>query len=234
MNKMRVECARAGIGYERLQGGFGILEPSPLPWLGYLFWPDTERGQVTINNLQEWEFRALSSEVGTTPPDPKPAIEPTPEHRRAREQYDANHFIADLDQAINYVRAVANEEHATMVHQPHLEPGCTMRAAIYEVCATLVLRSMGAHFVGTLSLLLSKTRDMLIEKNRNYGDSALNPLRVFSQASLKEQLLVRLDDKVSRLARGSAAGEDVAQDMLGYLLLVAIAEKRERETKETQ
>jgi hypothetical protein len=67
---------------------------------------------------------------------------------------------------------------------------------------------------------------MLLSKNAAYGNSALDPVRVFSTAPLTEQLLVRLDDKVSRLARGNAAGEDVAADMLGYLLLVVIAEMR--------
>ena len=37
--------------------------------------------------------------------------------------------------------------------------------------------------------------EMLIEKNRAYGNSALQPVRVFSKASSEEQLLVRIDDK---------------------------------------
>ena len=53
---------------------------------------------------------------------------------------------------------------------------------------------------------------MLLEKNAAYGDSALDPLRVFSKADPVEQIKVRLDDKISRLARGSAAGEDVELD----------------------
>ena len=67
---------------------------------------------------------------------------------------------------------------------------------------------------------------MLIEKNRAYGDAALNPVRVFSRAPVVEQLLVRIDDKLSRLARGSAAGEDVEHDLLGYLVLLRVARKR--------
>jgi hypothetical protein len=66
---------------------------------------------------------------------------------------------------------------------------------------------------------------MLLEKNKAYGNSALNPLRIFSKASSVEQILVRIDDKLSRLKRGSAAGEDVIKDLLGYLILLRIAEK---------
>jgi hypothetical protein len=66
---------------------------------------------------------------------------------------------------------------------------------------------------------------MLIEKNRAYGNSALKPVRIFSRASSEEQLLVRIDDKLSRLARGSAAGEDVVADLIGYLVLLRIARR---------
>jgi hypothetical protein len=69
-------------------------------------------------------------------------------------------------------------------------------------------------------------RDLLLAKNAAYGDSALDPVRVFSKASSVEQILVRIDDKLSRLSRGSAAGEDVEQDLLGYLVLLRIARKR--------
>ena len=65
--------------------------------------------------------------------------------------------------------------------------------------------------------------EVLIQKNAAYGNSALEPVRIFSKASTVEQILVRLDDKLSRLARGSAAGEDVVLDLMGYLVLLRIA-----------
>jgi hypothetical protein len=67
--------------------------------------------------------------------------------------------------------------------------------------------------------------EMLCAKNAAYGDSATNPVRIFSKASTEEQLLVRLDDKLSRLARGGAAGEDVIADLIGYLILLRIVRK---------
>lgn len=66
---------------------------------------------------------------------------------------------------------------------------------------------------------------MLLEKNANYGNSALDPLRVFSKADNVEQIKVRLDDKISRLKRGDAAGEDVEFDMIGYLILLRVARR---------
>lgn len=82
-------------------------------------------------------------------------------------------------------------------------------------------------FTGDINEVFREVGTMLIEKNAAYGDSALDPLRVFSKASPVEQLLVRIDDKLSRLKRGSAAGEDVECDLLGYLILLRIARKRE-------
>jgi hypothetical protein len=71
--------------------------------------------------------------------------------------------------------------------------------------------------------ILMGVEEMLVEKNQAYGDSALNPVRVFSKASAEEQILVRIDDKLSRLARGHAAGEDVLRDLVGYLVLLLLA-----------
>lgn len=70
--------------------------------------------------------------------------------------------------------------------------------------------------------------EMLIAKNQAYGNSALEPVRVFSQASPVEQILVRIDDKLSRLARGASASEgadkeDVVLDLIGYLILLRLA-----------
>lgn len=66
-------------------------------------------------------------------------------------------------------------------------------------------------------------RDMLLEKNRNYGDSCLNPVRIWSKADPIEGINIRLDDKISRLVRGEAAGEDVERDLVGYLILKMVA-----------
>lgn len=70
----------------------------------------------------------------------------------------------------------------------------------------------------------SAIADLLIEKNAAYGNSALEPVRLFSRASAEEQLLVRIDDKLSRLQRGSEyADEDTVTDLIGYLILLQIA-----------
>jgi hypothetical protein len=84
-------------------------------------------------------------------------------------------------------------------------------------------------FADEVDAVVGEISSMLIAKNAAYGNAALDPVRVFSKASPVEQILVRIDDKLSRLARGSAAGEDVEMDLLGYLVLLRIARRRLRE-----
>lgn len=78
-------------------------------------------------------------------------------------------------------------------------------------------------FTEQVRAVLSEIEAMLLEKNRAYGNSALEPVRIFSKADSIEQLKVRLDDKLSRLMRGEAAGEDVELDLVGYLVLLRVA-----------
>ena len=70
-------------------------------------------------------------------------------------------------------------------------------------------------------------KQMLLEKNRRYGDSALNPVRIFSKATSSEQILVRLDDKLSRLRSSQLDDdEDVINDLIGYLILLKISKQQ--------
>lgn len=68
-------------------------------------------------------------------------------------------------------------------------------------------------------------KQLLLERNLAYGNSATDPVRIFSRAEPEEQIRVRIDDKLSRLARGSAAGEDVELDLLGYLVLLRVSRR---------
>lgn len=81
-------------------------------------------------------------------------------------------------------------------------------------------------FASDVARVLAELEHLLVAKNAAYGNSALDPLRVFAKSDTLEQLNVRIDDKLSRLQRGSAAGEDSELDLLGYLVLRRIALKR--------
>jgi hypothetical protein len=80
-------------------------------------------------------------------------------------------------------------------------------------------------------------KELLLYKNKQYGDSALNPSRIFSKASAVEQILVRIDDKLNRIKKGAglvANDEDVIQDLIGYLVLLKIGLKHETTTKQNE
>lgn len=70
-------------------------------------------------------------------------------------------------------------------------------------------------------------KELLLEKNRKYGNSAMEPIRVFSGASTIEQIYVRIDDKLSRIRNQQIdEDEDVVQDLIGYLILLTIAKEQ--------
>lgn len=78
----------------------------------------------------------------------------------------------------------------------------------------------------SIAAVCDSIKKLLLEKNKKYGDSALSPVRVFSKATTTEQLLVRIDDKLSRIQKGAglvAEDEDVVNDLIGYLILLKIA-----------
>lgn len=71
---------------------------------------------------------------------------------------------------------------------------------------------------------------MLIAKNQKYGNSAIEPLGIFSDLSPEEGLKVRIDDKLKRIKNGSLDkdDEDVINDLIGYLVILKILHKDEK------
>ena len=68
-----------------------------------------------------------------------------------------------------------------------------------------------------IARICDDVKELLLYKNKNYGDSALNPCRIFSQANEVEQLLVRIDDKLNRIKKGVgllSTDEDVLMDVM--------------------
>ncbi len=70
-----------------------------------------------------------------------------------------------------------------------------------------------------------KIEDLLLMKNSKYGNSALEPLNVFSEAGAVAGIKMRIDDKLKRIKNAGLvdATEDTLQDLAGYLILLMIA-----------
>ena len=72
--------------------------------------------------------------------------------------------------------------------------------------------------------------DLLISKNRAYGDSATNPVNIFAKGSAIENISARLDDKLMRIKNKGINDEteDTVQDIIGYLILLKVAMIKEK------
>jgi hypothetical protein len=71
----------------------------------------------------------------------------------------------------------------------------------------------------------NQIKSLLLLKNKAYGDSALEPVRIFSKNDSLDGLLVRIDDKLSRIKNvgvSSNATEDTLMDLIGYLVLLKV------------
>lgn len=71
--------------------------------------------------------------------------------------------------------------------------------------------------------------ELLLSKNEKYGNSALDPLNVFSEAGAVAGIKMRIDDKLKRIKNAGLvdATEDTLQDLAGYLILLMIAKDNE-------
>jgi hypothetical protein len=75
-----------------------------------------------------------------------------------------------------------------------------------------------------IETVCEQLRRLLFEKNRKYGDSALNPVNIFSRkGDSLDKLLVRIDDKITRIKNSDELRPNDCIDLTGYLILVMIA-----------
>lgn len=71
-------------------------------------------------------------------------------------------------------------------------------------------------------------KDLLLYKNQKYGDAAINPLCVFTKHLKKVEantasILVRLDDKLSRVKNADELRTNDISDIIGYCTLLLIS-----------
>ena len=73
--------------------------------------------------------------------------------------------------------------------------------------------------------ILSGMTDLLLYKNRKYGDSAVNPKKIFYKGDSTNSILIRLDDKIGRVMSNveeKPRVNDVA-DIIGYCTLLLVS-----------
>ena len=73
--------------------------------------------------------------------------------------------------------------------------------------------------------IMEAMQDLLLSKNRLYGNSALNPKHIFYKGDAVNSILIRLDDKLGRIMANTDEKpriNDVA-DIIGYCTLLLIS-----------
>jgi len=79
------------------------------------------------------------------------------------------------------------------------------------------------------SIVTSKIFDVVIEKNKRYGDSALSPINLFSKLDNTSSILIRLDDKISRIKNADELRMNDITDVMGYLILYILSDPEYKE-----
>lgn len=149
------------------------------------------------------------------------------EARSARSQAAAN--FRQLDPAgygkmkLEHLRKVANRKNAQEQAKAFTAPWpgtYTLNESIDSLRANSLAKSESS-LASKIDSVLELVRNTLLEKNKAYGDSASSPMRIFSKSDADEGIRVRIDDKLSRIAKGDGSGdEDAVLDLIGYLVLL--------------
>ena len=82
------------------------------------------------------------------------------------------------------------------------------------------------HYIDTYSKINKVTKELaefLNEKNKRYGDSALNPINIFNKHDADIGLCLRMDDKISRIRNSEELRKNDIVDLMGYLTLLCIS-----------
>lgn len=72
--------------------------------------------------------------------------------------------------------------------------------------------------------VLNSVSEVLIEKNRKYGNAALEPINLFYKGDSTTSISIRLDDKISRVRNAEELRKNDMFDLLGYSLLLGISQ----------
>jgi hypothetical protein len=73
--------------------------------------------------------------------------------------------------------------------------------------------------------LMGAMKDLLLYKNQKYGDSAINPKKIFYKGDSTNSILIRLDDKIGRVMSNTEEKPRINDvcDIIGYCTLLLIS-----------
>jgi hypothetical protein len=73
--------------------------------------------------------------------------------------------------------------------------------------------------------IMGAMKDLLLYKNQKYGDSAINPKKIFYKGDSTNSILIRLDDKIGRIMSNTEDKPRINDvcDIIGYCTLLLIS-----------
>lgn len=73
--------------------------------------------------------------------------------------------------------------------------------------------------------IMCAMKDLLLYKNQKYGDSAINPKKIFYKGDSTNSILIRLDDKIGRVMSNTEEKPRINDvcDIIGYCTLLLIS-----------
>lgn len=98
---------------------------------------------------------------------------------------------------------------------------------LYEVWQSMAIhkKMKSSNTQDKIKDVLDSMKDLLLYKNQKYGDSAINPKKIFYKGDSTNSILIRLDDKLGRVMANKEEKprvNDVA-DIIGYCTLLLIS-----------
>ena len=76
-----------------------------------------------------------------------------------------------------------------------------------------------------IRIIMDSMKDLLLYKNKKYGDSAINPKKIFYKGDSTNSILIRLDDKLGRVMSNTEEKPRINDvcDIIGYCTLLLIS-----------
>ena len=98
-----------------------------------------------------------------------------------------------------------------------------------EINKLLIENNDGSTIITTfeknLNSILNSISKFLKEKNKRYGNSALEPSNMFFKGNSEEGLRIRIDDKLKRIKNSDVLRKNDIVDLIGYLIILCITKK---------
>jgi|TARA_R100000027_G_scaffold32495_2_gene23789 hypothetical protein len=102
---------------------------------------------------------------------------------------------------------------------------CTIPSWKEDNLRWIQTRTDSDDFAEKLDEVASKVVNLLKSKNKAYGNTALDPVQIFSRLDATEAICARIDDKIMRIKNKGINDqtEDSVDDLIGYLLLLKMS-----------